>query len=98
PKTVLLSLHDALPISESPRFLRTRVPERVQENPVRHDGGESRVANAARGNWRAEARCAVPVAGGVIVVKFAIRSGPPNAVRDSQDRKSTRLNSSHSQI
>src|SRR5205085_11335707 len=85
PEIYALSLHDALPISSWPWVLIAKpLGQPLDDFP-----------NVAR--WRAMIKQRPAVQAGVDLGKELRRSAPPSD-EERRDRKSTRLNSSHSQI
>src|SRR5690606_41846383 len=85
-----LSLHDALPISESPSARRTVPAAIVHRYPDRNSPANAVGWQLARPTKKDAAACT----GG----KFASENPRPANESDSGDRKSTRLNSSHVKI
>src|SRR5947208_6667712 len=79
-----LSLHDALPICDANHVVRKHSSIgrlHAQANERWHGGGDFPLVHPARF--------------GEIVLRTEIREGNALDIRDQQDRKSTRLNSSH---
>src|SRR5206468_12212155 len=91
-ETYTLSLHDALPISYLPHppFLQHDLVQRILDDPLRPSSFQLRdqVADRALFNNRVHRDP-------LLVAQTRVR-GPLQ--RGKQDRKSTRLNSSHDQI
>src|SRR5260221_10036540 len=93
-----LSLHDALPISSGPRRWPPSRAHCCSTSPSPAPAARSTRRSTTRSNAITESPAVTPERKNRSLPALELLRAPPHATARAQDRKSTRLNSSHTVI